>query len=162
MKKLIAFLAVFCLVHTLWGQSVILSFDARNAFFSTPKGTNGLNLKVSVRDNWNYDSPIHFGMEYEVYSAIDFQQWTFAKLDYRLPNINLVRNLRTFIGVGASQIFHETTYSRDAMCLGVYAEVCWFLSDRIGVIAQAELEQASDIDQDTRWGVFYGLKYKFD
>jgi hypothetical protein len=160
MKKLIAFLAVICWSITLWGQECALLIDARNAFFGSDKNSPGLNLKVQIMDSWNYDSPLHLGMEYEVFDLINYQQWTFARFEYR-PSFSLtLLKFESFIGVGFSQIYHETTYSHDAMTYGFYSGARYFFSDHMGFVIEMEIERAPDISQDWRYSGFVGLTYE--
>jgi len=140
-------------IHS-FGQIASVRFDGNNALFGSDVNPAGLNLKIGISDNWNYNSRLQFGMEYEFFSVINYQQWTFAKFDY---DISITDRISLVPGFGLAQIYHETSYSKDAMCYIGYLELRYWFNDWIGFSLQAERERATDVTQIWRDSAYLGV-----
>ena len=140
----------------LWGQQVSLRIDGVNAIFGSDVNPPALNWKVGISDSWNYDSKFWFGMEYEAFNYIGYQQWVFGKFDYHIP---ITKEINIIPGIAVSQIFHETSYSVDAMTYMFNFEVDYRLNDFLKASVQLQRQDAADIEQKWRDSAYIGIKY---
>lgn len=157
MKKLILALTFITIGNfMLWGQQISIRFDGVNAFWGSDVNPPALNWKVGISDNLNYDSKFRFGMEYEVFNYIGYQQWVFAKFDYE---IYLTDKIIIMPGIAISQIYHETSYSQDAFSYMFNLEFDYALNNWLKASVQLQHQKAIDIEQLWRDSAYIGIKY---
>lgn len=157
MKKLSLALLLLLVTFRLWGQSFYIGIDWSNALFGSDVNPPALNWKIGVSDHWNYNSNFMFGMEYESFNYLGFQQWTFAKLDYEIQVINKGSIL---VGGAFSQIYHQTSYSQDALSYMFNFEIDFEIIPNIRAFIQLQKSRATDIEQLWRESAYIGIKYK--
>lgn len=156
---LIFFFALNVTLSKCMAQEVSFRVDLSNAIRGSDVNPPALNYKIGISDGLNYGSLFRFGMEFEHFPEINYMQWTFGKLDYEV----LITEKISFLpGVALSQIYHETTYSRDAFSYAFNTELTYKLNDYLKVSVQANRERASDIEQDWRDSMYFGIIYYWD
>ena len=155
MKKLIlALLFTLGLGFILWGQQISLRIDGSNALFGSDVNPPGLNWKIGISDT--FQEVFWFGMEYEAFNMLGYQQWVFGKFDYE---IYLTEKIHVLPGIAVSQIYHETSYSMDAYSYMFNLEVDYRLNDWLKASVQLQHQRATDIEQKWRDSAYVGLKY---
>lgn len=155
MKKIIGLFLVLATL-TISSQEVSFRVDLSNAIRGSDVNPPALNYKVGISDGWNYGSLFRFGMEFEHFAEINYMQWTFAKFDYEFPVTDKISLLP---GFAFSQIYHKTSYSSNALSYAFNAEFIYRLNSHFKLSVQANRERASDIEQDWRDSIYYGLIY---
>lgn len=138
-------------------QEIGVWVDPMNAITGSSVNSKALNWKVSIMDDWNYDIPFWFGMEYEAFNRLGYQQWVFAKFAYLIP---ITRTIEIFPGFGLSQIYHETSYSNDAMAYMFNLELNIRVIDNFLASIQLQRQRSTDIDQLWRDSIYIGIKYR--
>ena len=156
-KYTIAILLLFTVIS--YSQvEISVRADGMNAVWGSGVNPAGLNWKVGISDSWNYNIPLRFGMEYEAFDMLGYQQWVWAKFDYEIP---LSDQMNVYPGVALSQIFHETSYSMDAMSYMFNIEIDYAIFGNFRVSVQFQRQRATDIEQIWRDSAYTGLKYRF-
>ena len=155
--KNLTFIILFLSTFT-FGQEVSFRVDWQNLIWGSDVNKPALNYKIGISDDFIFEN-VKFGMEYEVFREIGYQQWTFAKFDYE---IRLAEKLSLLPGFAFSQIYHETSYSRDAMTYAFNLELTYALNDYLKLSIQANRESAKDISQMWRDSVYGGIIYKWN
>lgn len=140
-----------------FSQEVSLRIDWQNLIWGSDVNKPALNFKIGIRDDFIFEG-VKFGMEYEAFNEISYQQWTFAKFDYEI----VLGKFSLLPGFAFSQIYHETSYSRDAMSYTFNLELTYELNDYLRLSVQADREQASDISQQWRDSIYGGIIYKWN
>ncbi len=109
--------------------------DWNNALFGSDVNPSAFNWKVGVSDYYN-GTHTRLGTEYEAFDYIGYQQWIFMKIDHALP---ITERLSILPGIAFSQIWHETSYSHDAMAYAFNFEVTWRLNDFLKLSLQGNI-----------------------
>lgn len=160
MKKILALFIIFvtfALIMKCLGQGVEVSAraDLKNRIWGSKVNKPAWNWKIGISDRLPIAN-LRYGMEYEVFNEIEYQQWTFVKLDYEFK---ITEKLNILPGFALSQIYHETSYSRDAITAAFNFELTWVLNDFLKLTIQANKEWAADITQKWRESIYTGLIY---
>jgi len=150
-------IVILCLLYSVFTQSqeVGLWIDGRNAVFGSSVNPPKLNWKISISDYYN-GTYTRLGTEYEAFNYLGYQQWTWMKIDQEIP---ITDKLSALVGMAVSQIYHETSYSNDAMSYAFNLEVNYKLNDWLKVAIQLNKQRATDIEQLWRHQAYVGLKY---
>ena len=169
--KNLTFIILFLSTMT-FGQEISVRIDWQNLLWGSDVNEPGLNYKIGISDDFIFEN-VKFGMEYEVFSEIGYQQWTFAKFDYEIKitdafRVNIlwfsipIGSISILPGFAFSQIYHETSYSHDAMTYALNLELTYALNDYLKLSIQANRESAKDISQMWRDSVYGGIIYKWN
>lgn len=139
-----------------FSQEVSVRIDWQNLLWGSDVNDPALNYKIGISDDFIFEH-VKFGMEYESFNEIGYQQWTFAKFDYE---IRITDKVSLLLGFAFSQIYHETSYSHDAMTYAFNLEFTFALNDYLKLSVQANFENAADISQKSRKSIYGGFKMK--
>jgi len=155
MKKLILALTFIILSNfLLWGQQISLRVDGVNAFWGSDVNPKALNWKIGISDT--FQDVFWYGMEYEAFNYLGYQQWVFGKFDYE---IYLTEKIHVLPGIAVSQIYHETSYSQDAFSYMFNLEFDYTLNDWLKGSIQLQHQRATDVEQLWRDSAYIGIKY---
>ena len=142
-----------------YAQEISFRVDMSNALRGSDVNPPAFNWKVGISDYYN-GTYTRLGMEYESFGYLNYQQWTFMKIDQEFP-IN--DNLSVLGGVGVSQIYRKTKYAINGTITYAFnLELSKRLSNGFGVSIQAERERATDVSQMWRDSLYFGIIYRFN
>ena len=150
------YLLIILFTITLQAQEVSFRVDLRNLIIGSDVNDPALNFKVGISDYYN-GTYLLLGMEFESFAEIGYQQWTFFKFDYDFQ----INRFSILPGFGLSQIYHKTSYSNNALSYEFNLEFRYKIGE-FYLSLQFNRERATDILQDWRNSIYYGLVYQFN